>query len=71
MRWIVCSIHAARGDRYRDGIFYKIQDDGSEQKIDYVPTQEQQVQTLNIEAAHAAEYQVDLDYRLSVAELGL
>lgn len=60
-----------QGDHYRDGIFYKVLEDGSEQKIEYVPTQEQQVQMLNMEAEQTAEHQMDLDYRLSVTELGL
>ena len=59
------------GEHYRDGIFYKVLEDGTEQVIEYVPTQEQQVQQLNMEAEQTAEYQMDLDYRMSMAELGL
>lgn len=60
-----------KGDRYRDGVFYKVLENGTEQVIDYVPTQEQQVQVLNMEAEQTAEHQMDLDYRLSMTELGL
>lgn len=59
------------GDHYHNGVFYKVLEDGAEQKIEYVPTQEQQVQMLNMEAEQTAEHQMDLDYRLSVTELGL
>ena len=59
------------GDNYRDGVFYKVLEDGTEQEINYVPTQEQQVQQLHMEAAQTAEYQMDMDYRLSMTELGL
>lgn len=34
------------GDAYRDGIFYHKNEDGTEAVIEYVPTQEQQVQRL-------------------------
>lgn len=35
------------GDRYIDNRFYHVLEDGSLQEVEYVPTQEQQVQTLN------------------------
>ena len=37
-----CSI----GDKYHDNKFYKVSEDGEETEIEYVPTQEQQVATL-------------------------
>lgn len=38
------------GDRYHDGFFWRVdQDTGEEAMIEYVPTQEQQVQTLQAE----------------------
>ena len=35
------------GDKYIDNRFYHVLDDGSLEEIQYVPTQEQQVSTLN------------------------
>lgn len=35
------------GDKYRDGIFYRINEDGTEKKIQYVATAEQQIPALN------------------------
>lgn len=34
------------GDKYRDGVFYRINEEGTEIPIEYVPTQEQQVAQL-------------------------
>lgn len=35
------------GDKYHDESFWRVLADGTEKKIEYVPTQEQQVTTLN------------------------
>ncbi|WP_349944372.1 hypothetical protein ABFV83_12870 [Lacrimispora sp. BS-2] len=40
------------GDKYHDGIFYHISEDGSETEIDYVPAVEQQVPTLNAQVSY-------------------
>lgn len=37
------------GDRYHDGGFWRMQEDGTETEIAYVPTQEQQVSLLKAE----------------------
>lgn len=37
------------GDWYHDGRFWRLQEDGTETEIDYVPTQEQEVQSLRAE----------------------
>lgn len=37
------------GDQYHDGRFWRLQEDGTEKEIEYVPTQEQQVQQLRQE----------------------
>ena len=37
------------GDKYRDGKFYRVDKDGTETEIEYVPTQEQQVAVLQNE----------------------
>ncbi len=42
------------GDKYREGIFYKINEDESETVIDYVPTVEQQVPVLNAQVSYLA-----------------
>ena len=59
------------GDKYHDGRFFHTEEDGTETEIQYVPTQEQQVQTLNYENEVLTECQMDLDYRLSCQELGI
>jgi hypothetical protein len=40
------------GDRYHEGIFYRINDDESETVINYVPTVEQQVPALNAQVTY-------------------
>lgn len=37
------------GDIFRNNYFWNIQDDGTEKRVEYVPTQEQQVQQLQQE----------------------
>lgn len=37
------------GDKYHDGTFYRMGEDGSEKAIEYTPTQEQQVSALQAE----------------------
>lgn len=60
----------AIGDAYRDGTFYHVNSEtGEETAIEYVPTQEEQVQELTIKLA-IAEAQ-NLDTALAVAELGI
>ena len=60
------------GDKYIDGIFYSVDPEtGDQTVIDYVPTQEQQVQQLQTEKEATDEYSIDLDYGLSCLELGI
>lgn len=59
------------GDSYREGMFYRILDDGTTQPVPYVPTAEQQVEQLSWQMEQQDELSVDLDYRLSIMELGL
>jgi hypothetical protein len=40
------------GDKYHDGGFYRIKDDGSEMAIEYVPTAEAQLPTLSSKVAY-------------------
>lgn len=42
------------GDKYREGFFYRINDDESETVINYVPTVEQQVPALNAQVSYLA-----------------
>lgn len=61
----------APGDRYRDNNFYRINKDGTEELIEYVPTQDQQIASLTTTIDVATEYMVDLDFRMSCRELEL
>ncbi len=40
------------GDKYRDGIFYHINEDGTEKKIIHVATAEQQIPVLNAQITY-------------------
>ncbi|SET52646.1 hypothetical protein SAMN05443270_0368 [Lacrimispora sphenoides] len=42
------------GDRYHDGAFYRVNDDGSKGVINYVPTAEQQVPALYARGSYLA-----------------
>lgn len=59
------------GDRYHDGIFWRVDEAGNEIEIPYTPTQEQQVSSLAIAQEEVTETLVDLDYRQTALELGL
>lgn len=59
------------GDRYHDGIFWRVDEAGNEIEIPYIPTQEQQVCSLSIAQEEVTETLVDLDYRQAALELGL
>lgn len=53
------------GDTFRDNRFWRIQEDGTEKEIEYVPTAEQQVVTLNrqlleTELALVEQYETNL-----------
>lgn len=56
------------GDKYINGVFY--QRDGVT-PIEYIPTQEQQVETLKADNLALMEALVDNDYRITTVELGL
>lgn len=59
------------GDKYHDGVFWNVDEGGSETEIAYIPTQEQQVATLATAQDEVMETLVDLDYRQTAFELGL
>ena len=59
------------GDIYRDSIFYRIQEDGSEVMLKPVMTQDQEIGVLREENNQLLECVVENDYRLSMMELGL
>lgn len=40
------------GDKYHDGAFYHMSNDGSETMINYVPTSAQQIPTLNAQVSY-------------------
>lgn len=50
----------AIGDRYHDGFFWRVQEDGTEKEIAYVPKQEQQVQRLTEENAELTMAMADM-----------
>lgn len=59
------------GDSYHDNKFYRTDENGGEREIQYIPTQEQQVSHLISEGNVMAEYQIEIDYRLSCQQLKL
>lgn len=42
------------GDKYREGVFYRINDDNSETVINYIPTAEQRMPALNAQVSYLA-----------------
>lgn len=59
------------GDRYHDGLFWTINENGDEVEIAYIPTHEQQISTISTTQDEIMETLVDLDYRQTAFELGL
>lgn len=43
------------GDKYHDQIFYRLTEDGNEEVISFVPTAEQQIQTVNSQISHLSK----------------
>ena len=69
------------GDKYRDGTFYRVSEEGNETPVEYVPTQEQQVALLTERLEEAeltgkvfsdsvTENQLDTDLRVTMLEIG-
>lgn len=59
------------GDLYHNNNFYYVSEDGKEIQVEYIPTQEQKISILEYELNTQTEYNLDMDYRTSVLELGL
>ncbi len=59
------------GDHYHDGIFWRVDEEGNEEEVIYVPTQEQQVSILTAAQDSTMETMVELDYRQTAFELGI
>ena len=68
------------GDKYRDGTFYRVSEEGNETPVEYVPTQEQQVALLTERLEEAeltgkvfsdsvTENQLDTDLRITMLEI--
>lgn len=59
------------GDRYINNTFYRTDNNGEEVEIQYVPTEKQMIELLNIEVDTMSEYMVELDYQAAMLSLGL
>lgn len=67
----VTQYHVKEGDKYRNGLFYSVAEDGTETIIDPIPTVDQEVSMLRAENDQITESVVDIDYKLCQMELGL
>lgn len=59
------------GDSYQNETFLRVLEDGTVKPVPYIPTAEQQIEQLSWQMEQQDELSVDLDYRLSIMELGL
>lgn len=67
----VTQYHVKAGDKYREGMFYSVGEDGSETLVNPIPTVDQEVQLLREENDMLLENTVEMDCRLCTFELGL
>ena len=62
--------NVAPGDIYRDGCFYKRENE-EEIRVDMTPTAEEELPTVKQHLTEVDEYALNIDYQLALMQLGL
>ena len=59
------------GDKYHDGAFYRVGEDGTETIVPYKPTEAQEIENLNTQVAESTDNEAELLYEISLIQLGM